>query len=584
MTPIRHVFFALFALFAAIPVGSAPIVASTDFVARYAAAPVSDADFPKEAMPLYAARLLAGIERAATLAAADHMLESALASKLDPFNFHAIVHAERVGGDRWPAPLRAKFRAYAARWDFTKPIGVSLNYELMRDGAGWIAAGVWPDLRDAVGNDAARIRTLCSTRLLKTLDSLVRQGATEYDAPLYYGTDFMALRLLVDFADEPVLRAAARRALESMLVQTAAHWHRGYAVTSAGRAKYWGSQQVSPDSPGATTAMAFMLFGGDRDAAVERVTQGFWLAYPSPWRDTLAPLRTWQAALPVPRSVRASIIIPSRKFFVRKQAWITSGYGLASQRTDGSGADNYLYKETRNATLRWVSPKPASTFVVFQENRRRPNEKIANAYAYGENPYSQTLQHEGTLLGLYDVPADYGFQRLVVPFTTRGAIITRLEHDGWVCAHGGSVLFAYRSLTRSTWLKPDTREGLDRYATANDAARGGWILETSPVAAFAAATPEAELAAFAAALTARTRFTTDLSVTPLRLQFTNLAGRQLDLTWKPPAAAYANECQVDGTPVDYTAFPPLAIQDANGRAFRLPPTNPTQTSTSASNP
>lgn len=569
--------FALSAFFAAnfltAAANASTALSSTDFVARYAAAPVRDADFPKEAMPLYAARLLAGVEPAATLAAADHMLVASLAAKLDPFNLHAIVHAERVGGDRWPAPLRAKFRAYAARWDFTKPIGVSLNYELMRDGAGWIAAGVWPDIRDAAGNDAARIRQLCSARLLKTLDSVVREGATEYDAPLYYGTDFMALRLLVDFADEPVLRAAARRALESMLVETAAQWHRGYAVTSAGRAKYWGSQQVSPDSPGATTAMAFMLFGGERDTAVERVGAGFWLAYPSPWRDSLAPLRAWQAALPVPRTVRASIVIPSRKFFVRKQAWITSGYGLASQRTDGSGADNYLYKETRNTTLRWLSPKPASTFVVFQENRRRPHEKIANAYAYGENPYSQTLQHEGTVLGLYDVPADYGFQRLVVPFTTRGAIVARIERDGWVCAHGGSVLFAYRSLTPSTWLKPDTREGLDRYATAPDAARGGWILETSPVSPFAAATPEAELAAFAAALAARTRFTTDLSATPLRLQFTNLVGRRLDLTWKPPAATYKGECRVDDTVIDYPSFPRFDVQDIAGR-FIAPPVLP----------
>ncbi len=522
-------------------------------------------------MPLCAARLLAGTDTPETLAAANRMMDAALAAKLDPFHLHAMVHAERVGGARWPDPLRVKFRAYAARWDFTKPIGVSLNYELMRDGAGWMAAGIWPDLVDTAGNNSTRIRQLCGARLRKTLAALPREGSTEYSAPLYYGTDFMALRLLVDFADDPALRDAARRALEMMLLETAAHWHRGYAITSAGRAKYWGSQQVSPDSPGATTAMAFMLFGGDRDAAVERVSQGFWLAYPSPWLDSLAPLRAWHAALPVPREVRESVLVSGHRYFVRKQAWITEGYGLASQRTDGTPENSYLHKEARNVVLRWVSEKPASTFIVSQENRRRPHEKLANAFAYGENPYTQTLQHEGTVIGVYDVPAGYGFQRVIAPFTTRGAIVARLERDGWVCAHGGSVLFAFRSLTPSSWLKPDPREGLDLYATAPDARRGGWVLETSPLSAFAGGGVEAELARFADGLVARVRFEPGPDSAAPSLAFVNLAGRRLELRWKAPAAAYAGECRVDGAALDYTAFPRLQVRDAAGRGFSLLP-------------
>ena len=534
---------------------------SAEAAVRYAKAEIRAADFPKDAMPLYTARVLAGVDPAETLKAADHMLEVSLVEKLDPFNLHAIVHAERVGGERWPSTLRAKFRAYAARWDFTKPIGVSLNYELMRDGAGWIAAGVWPDLVDTAGNNAARIRELCGARLRKTLAAIPREGATEYDAPLYYGTDFMALRLLADFADEPDLRDSARHCLEWMLVQTGAHWHRGYAVTSAGRAKYWGSQQVCPDAPGATTAMAWMLFGGDRDAHIEGVPQGFWMSYPSPWLSSLDWLSSWQSALPVPRAVQASVLISSHGFYVRKQAWITSGYGLASQRTDGTAANSYLYKEARNVVLRWVSEKPASTFIVFQENRRRPQEKIANAFAYGENPYAQTLQHEGTVLGVYDVPADYGFSRLIAPFTTHGAILARVERDGWVCAHGGSVLFAFRSLTPAHWLSPDHREGLDLYAS--DAARGGWVLETVPVAGFAGGGVEAELARFAEAMVTRTKLDAASGAAPQCVVFTNLAGHHLELTWKSPEKAYAGECRMDGRPIDYAAFPLLDLPTAH---------------------
>lgn len=560
----------LFWFLAACATHSAVAVAAADFASLYAAVEARQPDFPKDAMPLYAARLAAGVRVEETLAATDRMMNAALQARLDPFHLHAIVHAERVCGDRWPRPLREKFRAYAARWDFTKPIGVSLNYALMRDGAGWMAAGIWPDLVDAAGNDAARIRALCGIRLRKTLAAIPRDGDTEYQAPLYYGTDFMALRLLVDHADDSSLRELARRALEWMLLDTGAHWHRGYAVTSAGRAKYWGSQQVSPDSPGATTAMAYLLFGGDRPARVERVPQSFWLAYPSPWLTSLAPLRAWQSALPVPRRVRASVLIPSHRFFVRKEAWITEGYGLASQRTDGTGADSYLYKESRNVVLRWVSDKPASTFIVFQENRRRPGEKIANAYAYGENPYAQTLQHEGAVIGLFDVPADYGFQRLVVPFTTRGAIVARLERAGWVCAHGGSVLFAFRSLTPASWIEPDKREGLDRYATAPDVRRGGWVLQTSPVAPFAGGSAADELERFASTLVARARVAPRLDAEVPVLVYDDLAGRRLELLWKDPAAPYAGECRVDGQVIDYASYPRLEVLDAAGKTVALP--------------
>ncbi len=549
------------------------------FVARYTQAEIKRPDSPKDAMPLLAARLLAGREPAATLAAADRLMDHALTARLDPFDLHAIVHAERVARPHWPAPLRQRFRGYAARWDFTRPIGVSLNYELMRDGAGWIAADTWPDLVDAAGNEAPKIRALCAARLHRRLPALLREGSPEYGAPLYAGTDLMALRLLVDFADDPTLRDPARAALEAMLTETAAHWHRGYLISSAGRAKYWGSQQVSPDAPGATTAIAWMLFGGDRDARIETVPQGFWFAYPSPWLASLSTLTAWQAGLPVPRTVHESILIPSRKLFVRKQTWITAGYGLASQRTDGTPPDNYLFKESRNVLLRWLSPHPASVFIVFQENRRRPGEKIANAFAYGENPFAQTLQFEGTVLGVFRVPPDYGFHRLIAPFTTRGAILARIEREGWICAHGGTVLFAFRSLTPAKWIAPDRRNGLDLYAT--DTARGAWILETSPVAPFAGGGPAAELDRFATALTTRSRIGADLKADRPRLAFTNLSGHRLALTWQPPETPTPALALIDDQPLRFDDDPRLRVTTRSGHPHPLPPQFPSISSTSS---
>ena len=146
---------------------------------------------------------------------------------------------------------------------------------------------------------------------------------------------------------------------------------------------------------------------------------------------------------------------------VHKYAWFTDGYGLASQREDGTSFRSYLFKECRRTMLKWKSEKPASSFTVIQQNRRRPQENIANAFAYGENPYCQTIQSRGTLLGVHDVPEEYGFWITRAPFTTTGAIVAKTAREGWILCHGGTMLFAFRFMGPARWDKPDTREKLE---------------------------------------------------------------------------------------------------------------------------
>ena len=505
---------------------------------------------PKDGMPLLTARVQTGTDVAGALRAADKMMDAVLRNKgthaLDPFFLHAIVHGYCVCRQQWPPELAAKFRAFAARYDYTKGPGVSLNYELMRDGGGWLAAQEWPDLHDAAGHDAREIQSLCGRRLRDTCAQITAENSPEYEAPLYCGTDLMALRMLAEFAREPRMQQEAQLTLEWMLVQTAAYWHHGYLIASAGRAKYWGSNNLSPDNPGATTAMAFLLFGGDRPAHVAGVPQGYWLAHPG----THLPadwLPAWQAARPDTRRVTGGVRIPSHDVFVHQTAWFTDGYGLASERDDGTSEASYLYKESRRTMLKWCSDHPDSSFTVLQQNRLRPQQKELNAFAYGENPFAQVMQSEGTLIGVYEVPESYGFWKLTAPFTTGGAIARRIERDGWVFCHGGSVLFAFRSVRPAHWGKPDIHDQLDLLEC--DERRNGWILETSTLAPFAGGGVEAELERFANAVRDKTRMGDEVASHPPRLRFTNLAGHTLELRWHPPAEPYSGQCLLDGQPV-----------------------------------
>ena len=523
------------------------------FIAYLVQAAPRNPTFPKEAMPYFAARLQTGTDVAATLLAVERMMDVTLREpRPDPFNLHAILHGYLICPEKYPAPLAGKFQDYAADWDYTKPIGVSLNYALMRDGAGWLAAQQWPTLHDKAGNDARKIQALCGVRLMRAFTETCAENASEYDAPIYYGTDFAPTRMLAEFAGDERLRQAAKMTLDFMLAQTAAHWFHGYHISTAGRAKYWGSLDLGPDSAAPTNAMAYLLFGGDRPADLSGAPQAYWLAHPGRALP-LDWLPGWQAALPDARTVFASHFQGGMS--VRKMAWFTPGYGLASEREDGTAAGSYLFKEGRRTMLKWVSARPASTFTICQENRRRPQENIANAFAYGENPYAQVMQSEGTLLGVYDVPTAYGFQRLAAPFVQSGAIVKRVEHDGWIVCHGGSVLFAFRTIVPGAWAKPAAREHLDLYES--NEARNGWVLETSPVEPFAGGGVEMELARFADAVVSKTHLSADIQASPLRLAFKNLTGHTLELTWHPVGQTYGGQCRIDDEPVNYAGYPLL---------------------------
>jgi hypothetical protein len=529
-------------------------------VRYFADAPPRSTTFPKDGMPFLAARLQLGVDPAGTLAALDRMLDATLKAKPDPFNLHAVMHCYLVHKTKFTPAMTAKVKRLAASWTYSKPIGVSLNYELMRDGAGWLAAQEWPDLVDAAGNDAAKIQKNCAGWLWRIWRETTDRNASEYDAPVYYGTDFAPTRMIAEFARDPAMSKAAAMTLDFMLIHTGAHWHRGYHISSAGRGKYWGSLNLSPHSASSTSSMAWLLYGSAQPFNINSAPQSYWLAHPG---RVFAPdfLTAWQAALPEKRTVFANHIWPSHKQIVRKMAWFTTGYGLASQRDDGSPFNSSLFKECRRTMMKWESPHHASTFTIIQENRRRPSEEIRNAFAYGENPYCQTLQHEGTLIGVHDVPEAYKFWTTRAPFTTTGAIVKRTERDGWVFCHGGSMLFAFRFTGPAKWDKPNTREKLDLLRC--DERRAGWILETSPLADFAGGGVDAELAKFSDAILQRTKTQSATDTSPPRLTFTNLHGDTLSLRWKPAEPPVKDECTVNGKPVRYDLFPLLSTHGTN---------------------
>lgn len=106
---------------------------------------------------------------------------------------------------------------------------------------------------------------------------------------------------------------------------------------------------------------------------------------------------------------------------------------VASQVEFLTNQDDGLYKETRRTMFKWKSDKPQSTFVPLQDNPQRPyrlGDGKANAFGYGENPFTQVLQHGRTMIGITRVPETYPHWKSYAPFSTGGAVLRRIEKDG----------------------------------------------------------------------------------------------------------------------------------------------------------
>jgi hypothetical protein len=522
-------------------------------------------------MMYIAARLIAGRDVPAMLAkweqvavAVDTSAHERLAKEpkdnnaRNPFEKHALIHAYMLTKDQVPVPpsLVAVMKRYVAVYKHRAWFGYgALNYRLMNDGAGFIAAEQWPDLVDADGLDAAGIQAATRARLFGYFAEIVRHNTDEYGAPTYLGIDLSALKLLAGHARDPEMRQRATLTLDAMLLQVACAWNNSSYVTSASRAKYFSSSMSGPDALDTTGAIAWLLWGGWRPVDPGHMNPAgcYWFAA----GDAYAPPALF-SGIATDRT-QSFTHRASAQARIRLTIRHEPTYALASEWTDLTGPTEPHCKESRRTMLKWRSPSPDSTFIPMQENPRRPyrlQEGIANAFGYGENPFTQVLQDDRTLIGISAVPASFPYWRNYAPFTKRGAIVARREEAGWVFCHGGSMLFAFRYLTPATWGKSRDKEQVDVLTT--EARTTGWILETSPLAAFAGGDAHAELDRFAQAIQAHVQVdAVGLTQAVPRFAVTALSGHRLDLVFRPFGIPYSDQQRIDGQPIPYATFPLL---------------------------
>lgn len=529
---------------------------------------------PKASGPAYAARLILNVDTEYALTKLDASASAVIQKRkdggvLDPFDKEALVYAYFLGKDKIPQSTVEKIKQYVALWEHKELKGYAKgawNYFLMMDGAGYLAAEEWPDLVDVQGLKAEEIKRVTKERLYRDFDTITQSNHGEYGATIYLAVNLSAIRKLAEFAKDPEMRSRASFALDAMMLDIACTWNHGLNVGSASRAKYWGSTDTSLEYMGSTAAAAWVAFGAPRSisGAGTGWIHSFWMATPGHYKVPELIVKVAQER--TKPFVHRSVVPASSRHDVHRTTYHSVNYALCSQWDRGGGPTDGLYKEARRNMLKWVSDKGSCTFAVCMENPSRPyalQENKANKIGYGENAFSQYMQHEGTLMGVYTVPMqvtsgrhtfDYPYTKLYAPFPKNGSIVKRIEKSGWVFCHNGSMLMAFYCVKPHTWKPWGNNDMLWCEARKN-----GWVLETSELTPFAGGGVDAELDRFAEAMLAKTKVDAraiDQALPTLRYQ--SLTGHTLEQTWIPHQAPVTDQNKVDGKPINYKNWPMLS--------------------------
>lgn len=549
-----------------------------------------DETYPKAAAPCYAARLVLNVDVAYALEKLDAAASRQLARgregiaqqaaydgaadktkvkkpgpALDPFDKAALVNTYFLGKQRIPKETAYKIRDYVALYQDHKELTGyarnAWNYKLMMDASGYLAAEEWPELVDRAGQNAEQIKAATRARLFAGFGEITKKNFSEYGATIYNGVNLSAIRMLVEFAKDEEMVKRATLTLDAMLLDIACTWNQGYNVGSASRAKYWGSTDTGLENMASTAAVAWVSFGAPRSISAAGVgyIHSFWMATPGRYKvpDLIVKVATERSKPFVHRSYVAGMGSAD----VHRMTWHSWNYSVCSQWDHAGDPTSGLYKESRRHMLKWVSPMASSTFAVCMENPARPyalQEKRANALGYGENGFSQYMQDEGTLLGLYAVPEsvtvrgkvfDYPYYKMYAPFPATGSVLKRVEKDGWVFCHNGSMLMGFYSVKPCKWGKKWGNHDL----LWCEERKNGWVLETSELGPYAGGGVDGELGKFMAAVIGRTKLEVsgmDGDVPVMR--YKTLAGRVMDFRWQPHQEAYKDQLKVDGKPVVFS--------------------------------
>lgn len=483
---------------------------------------------------------------------------------------HATMHGYLLTKDKMTDALKSKIKRFLQLCDFNSR-GVTLNLEMMINSSGFLAAEEWPDFVDKQGKNAEQIKAYTRPIILEHINHFINKNCDELDAYTYFPTNLMYLRMLAEFSKDLEVKQRAFGAYQQLVSGIVVSWDKGLYVNNPPRSKGWGNLYTGAyASNTASTALGWLFFGNKEGffkmvpslTVTNNVASSvFWMAY----KRTVEPLPELIEAeqQKIYPSVYQSVIEQSDNFKSR-YSYQSENYGLCTQHEElknyGNWNKSYTWKETKRVVLSWRTNVAECVFSVCQDNPERPTDKTnVNSIGYGENPFHRVLQKNKVAVGIYNVPENYNsngdkLYKLSVPFSKKG-IQKRIEINGWVLCHTGSMMFAFKTSAPYKWTKDQyLLKDHEVLVLVDDKCRkGAWMLETTEIVPeFKGMNQEDELIKFSTKLAQQSELKViDFESEKPRIQYKSSDGDLLDITFFPPSVPNTNQYSVNGKVIPF---------------------------------
>ena len=479
----------------------------------------------------------------------------------------AFVH--HVGRGRLPEDVLARMRDL---WrTYTPYRGDTENHWLKYYAALYLMAERYPDDPAETwfnGRSARENRAEAEEYITHWTALTTARGQGEFDSPHYLPFFLAPLALLYGFAEDPAVRKRAGMMLDYLIADFAVDTLNGLYTGAFSR--IYPEPTLERGRNGSTT-FAWLLFGnvpfrpdpvnvvlpraGYRPHGVALVLALSGYAPPEVIRRIATDRSTPYFHRELKRTRHRIRYSSVKNAPVYKSVYMRAEYAVGS--TQG-GLLQPIQQHTWEVL--WATPDPHEGFNVLftlhpyaephelgmyfaEEPKLLVREVVRhekNTYDKpnkwtGASPFEQVFQHEDAVVVLYDIAPSTRYEH-VSGYFSRTLQGLEQRPSGWIVARGGDALLAYYPLAPFAWH--DEPGGDHRLHSPHR--RNGAVVQVAPAQDFPA------LDAFALAVEALPlSATTDPAP---HVRFTTLRGAVLDVR-------YGAIPQVEGTPVDYDAWP-----------------------------
>lgn len=423
---------------------------------------------------------------------------------------------------RWEAqldaPLKARFRQkmLETRYFDRSQAALTENKELMLAVSAYLARQAWPGSAFASGFSAGDPSG--KNLLLGKMEEYVHRGEREHNSPTYYVFHYGVFRSLADLASDAEVRNKAALTAEWLLAAAAPQWLGGHWAASTRRIY---TPFRAQNAYAAATWSHWLLFGGLAPAGPGNEFEFTVQSAVSPYR---LPALLGDIARDRSREYlhRETHFGDAMTFF--STTYMTPGFAVFSMREAMSRWPRYNDQVQRWGVC-WNRPAGKSVLFVLHPT----DTKVAGL---GATPYERVLQHQGTLVSVFNVPADDPNPDLIgyVPGNPEGAV--NLSASGTLYLDYGNVMLALHLTRGFAW-----QTGAERFTLP--AGKVGLVLEAVPGNRYAT------LAAFRAALEPKLAALAWSASDNPSLAYTSLAGARMEI-------AYDGGDKVDGLSVPFS--------------------------------